>query len=127
MDSIAAKGGWAAAKWAGNRVAKDKLGKDMDKYKNKKVGGSDVSLFSAHLLPLLASDHHAKQDPFFEQITLPNGKKGKVKKQIPDFIPAHDALVLAKAKSRAYHLDICLFNVLGIRFGWSAIYGLIPE
>ena len=96
-----------AATFAANYAAKKVLGKEMDKYKNKKVGGSS--------------------DPFFEEVKLPNGKTKKVKKQIPSYIPEHDAMVLEKVKSRAYHLDMSLFNFMGIRFGWSAIWGLIPE
>ncbi|KAL9059982.1 MAG: hypothetical protein Q9162_000832 [Coniocarpon cinnabarinum] len=87
--------------------AKKMLGKEMEKYKGKKPAGDD--------------------DPYFEYATLPNGKTKKVKKQIPSFIPEHDAHILSKVKSRAYHLDLCLFNFMGIRFGWSAIWGLIPE
>ena len=50
----------------------------------------------------------------------------KVKKQIPAYIPSHDADILAKARKRAYKLDFCLFNFLGFRFGWSSVIGLIP-
>jgi hypothetical protein len=27
---------------------------------------------------------------------------------------------------RAYKLDFCLFNLLGVRFGWSSVIGLLP-
>lgn len=54
------------------------------------------------------------------------GKTKKVKKQIPAYIPEHDALILASAKKSAYRLDMCLFNLFGIRFGWEAVVGLIP-
>ena len=50
-----------------------------------------------------------------------------MKKQIPAYIPAHDADVLAAVRSRAYHLDMSLFNFLGVRFGWSSVVGLVPE
>jgi hypothetical protein len=50
----------------------------------------------------------------------------KVKKQIPAYIPEHDALILASVKKSAYRLDMCLFNFLGIRFGWEAVIGLVP-
>jgi hypothetical protein len=50
----------------------------------------------------------------------------KVKKQIPDYIPEEDAVILAKVRRRAYRYDMCLFNFLGIRFGISAVWGLIP-
>ena len=54
------------------------------------------------------------------------GKYKKVKKQIPAYIPEHDAMVLAKVRRRAYRLDMSLFNFLGIRFGWEAVIGIIP-
>lgn len=54
------------------------------------------------------------------------GKMKKVKKQIPAYIPEHDAEILAKARRRAYKLDFCLFNFLGFRFGWSSVIGLVP-
>ena len=45
---------------------------------------------------------------------------------MPDYIPEHDAKILARVRSRAYRLDVCLFNFLGIRFGWSSVIGIIP-
>lgn len=45
------------------------------------------------------------------------GKFRKVKKQIPAYIPEHDADVLAEVRKSAYRLDMCLFNFMGIRFG----------
>jgi len=54
------------------------------------------------------------------------GKVKKVKKQIPAYIPEHDAMILARVRKAAYRLDMCLFNFLGIRFGWEAVIGLIP-
>ena len=68
------------------------------------------------------------QDPYFALVEDPRkpGKMKKVKKQIPAYIPEHDAMVLAKVRRRAYRLDMCLFNFLGIRFGWEAVIGIIP-
>jgi hypothetical protein len=68
------------------------------------------------------------QDPFYQMIPNPKkpGKFKKVKKQIPSYIPTHDAEILAKARKRAYKLDFCLFNFLGFRFGWSSVIGLVP-
>lgn len=51
----------------------------------------------------------------------------KVKKQIPDFIPEHDAKCLASAKSLAYKMDMALFSFAGVRFGWGSVIGIIPE
>lgn len=66
------------------------------------------------------------KDPYYAEITDKRGKKRKVKKQIPDFIPEHDAKILAKVKKTAYRLDMSLFNFAGIRFGWSSIIGIVP-
>ncbi|KAF9732606.1 hypothetical protein PMIN06_009503 [Paraphaeosphaeria minitans] len=67
-------------------------------------------------------------DPFYEFIDHPRkpGKKKKVKKQIPAWIPEHDANILAKSRKTAYRLDCSLFNFLGIRFGWSSVIGIVP-
>jgi len=54
------------------------------------------------------------------------GKYKKVKKQIPDYIPEHDALILASVRKLAYHLDMSLFDFMGIRFGWEAVIGFVP-
>ncbi|KAI9671431.1 MAG: hypothetical protein M1831_004340 [Alyxoria varia] len=67
-------------------------------------------------------------DPFFTYVTKPNGKKKKVKKQIPDYIPQEDAESLAKAKARAYKMDLGFINKGPIKIGWSAFIAFIlPE
>ncbi len=68
------------------------------------------------------------QDPYFAEVEDPRkpGKMKKVKKTIPAYIPQHDAEILASVRKRAYRLDMCLFNFLGIRFGWEAVIGIIP-
>jgi hypothetical protein len=50
----------------------------------------------------------------------------KQRKQIPDYIPAHDAEILAKVRKWAYRLDVKM-SFFGMRFGWAAIIGSIPE
>lgn len=50
----------------------------------------------------------------------------KVKKDIPDFIPEHDAKILARAQKRAHRLDKC-WSFCGFRWGVSSIWGLLPE
>ena len=84
------------------------LSKEMDKYKSKKV--------------------ESEYDPFYEMIPHPKkpGKMKKVKKQVPAYIPSHDADILARARKSAYRLDFCLFNFMGLRFGWSSVIGLVP-
>jgi len=48
------------------------------------------------------------QDPLFAMVRGRNGKLKKVDKKIPDYIPKHDAEVLARAKKRAYKLDMSI-------------------
>jgi len=87
---------------------KKALGKEMEKYKGKNAAGP--------------------YDPFYVEIPHPKkpGKTKKVKKEIPAYIPQHDANVLAKARRRAYRLDYALFNLFGMRFGYSSVVGLLP-
>ncbi|KAF4551217.1 Hypothetical protein D9617_14g076740 [Elsinoe fawcettii] len=88
-------------------AAKQVMGKQMKKYEDKKVGGPT--------------------DPYFTKTIDPRtGKEKKMKKQVPDYIPDHDALILAKMRNRSYKLDMCLFEIAGVRFGWSSVIGLIP-
>jgi hypothetical protein len=54
------------------------------------------------------------------------GQTKKVKKQIPSYIPEHDAMILAKSRSSAYQMDCGLFTLFGIRFGWESVIGLVP-
>jgi len=49
-----------------------------------------------------------------------------VKKQIPAYIPEQEANILAKARKTAYRMDYALFTLLGVRFGWSSVIGLVP-
>lgn len=94
----------AIAKYA----AKKMLAGELEKYKSKEVD--------------------SVYDPYYEIIEHPRkpGKKKKVKKQIPAYIPSHDADILARARKTAYRLDFCLFNFMGFRFGWSSVIGLVP-
>ncbi|KAF1960888.1 hypothetical protein CC80DRAFT_266627 [Byssothecium circinans] len=94
----------AVAKYA----AKKMLSSEMNKYRSKKPEGP--------------------YDPYYEKIRDPRNpdKKKRVKKQIPAYIPSHDADVLARARKTAYRLDFALFNFMGQRFGWSSVIGLVP-
>ncbi|KAF2688346.1 hypothetical protein K458DRAFT_427951 [Lentithecium fluviatile CBS 122367] len=95
----------AVAKYA----AKKMLGKEMEKYRSKPKA-------------------EGPYDPYYEMIDHPRkpGQKKKVKKQIPAYIPEHDANVLARARKTAYRLDFALFSFAGIRFGWSSVIGIVP-
>jgi hypothetical protein len=89
--------------FAAKRLMKD----EFKKYSDKGVGG--------------------EYDPLFEMRPDKRGRMKKYKKQIPAYIPDHDAAILAKVRKRAYKLDMALFNFMGVRFGWSSVIGLIPE
>ncbi|KAI9694195.1 MAG: hypothetical protein M1822_003466 [Bathelium mastoideum] len=96
-----------AAQAVGKVAAKKLLGQQMNKYSNKNVAGD--------------------KDPYFAYVPHPRtGKLKKVKKQVPDYIPEHDAVILAKVRKYAYRYDMALFNVAGVRFGWSSVAGLVP-
>jgi hypothetical protein len=56
----------------------------------------------------------------------PSGKLKKRKKALPPGITDKDGKVLTKVKRRAYRLDMSLFSIMGIRFGWGSVIGLIP-
>lgn len=92
------------AKYAMKKV----MGKELEKYKKKDAAGP--------------------YDPYYEVIPHPTkpGKTKKVKKEIPAYIPSHDADVLARARKTAYRMDYALFSFAGIRFGWSSVIGLVP-
>ena len=117
----------AVGKYAANKLLK----KEMSKYKDKKVEGGDVSIPIS--LTLMHNHNGATtdtthQDPYFAMVEDPKrpGKFVKKRKQIPTYIPPADAEILAKVRKTSYRLDMCLFNFLGIRFGWEAVIGIIP-
>jgi hypothetical protein len=109
-------------KYAANKL----LRKEMKKYKDKHPASGEVSLTASTIHALDTNAH--LQDPYFVYLEDPRkpGKTRKVKKAIPAYIPEHDANVLAAVRRRSYRLDMCLFNFLGIRFGWEAVIGIIP-
>jgi hypothetical protein len=63
---------------------------------------------------------------FLEKSIKERGRKKKQRKQIPDYIPAHDAEILAKVRKWAHRLDAKM-SFFGMRFGWAAVIGSIPE
>lgn len=72
------------------------------------------------------------QDPYFETVPAtrldgtPTGKVKKRKKALPPGVSEHDGKILTKVKRRAWRLDMCLFSICGVRFGWGSAVGLIP-
>jgi hypothetical protein len=106
----------------GTRMAtKHFLDKQLNENSHRSPGGPWVCFSLAG--PVLA-DHD--QDPYFEYRPDKKGRMKKHRKQIPDYIPAHDAEILAKVRKWAYRLDVKM-SFLGMRFGWAAIIGSIPE
>jgi len=97
---------------AANYVGKKVMRKQFEKYNKNSPGGQYDPLFAE--VPTSRTDRKG------------NPKMKRVKKQIPDYIPAHDAEILAKVRKRAYQLDMSLFNIAGQRFGWSSIIGFVP-
>jgi hypothetical protein len=112
----------------GKMAANVFLKKEMKKYKNKKVDSGNVSTTTTINTIYTHTTNTSIQDPYFAMVEDPKrpGKYIKKKKQIPSYIPAGDAEILAKVRKRSYRLDMCLFNFLGIRFGWEAVIGIIP-
>jgi len=77
------------------------------------------------------STTNPSQDPYFESV--PATRLGglykttkKRKKALPLGLTPEEEKILNKAKRRAYRVDLCLGNFLGTRFGWGAVFGLIP-
>ncbi|KAI5811038.1 hypothetical protein DFH27DRAFT_5845 [Peziza echinospora] len=50
----------------------------------------------------------------------------KLRKALPPGLSEADQETLVKVKRRAYMLDMSLFSLCGLRFGWSSVLGLIP-
>ena len=87
------------------------------------------------ILKETAANKFGKQDGLFEQTpaTRMNHKnikftsnKKKLRKALPPGLSSTDQEVLVKVKRRAYMLDMSLFSLCGLRFGWSSVIGLIP-
>jgi len=91
----------------GTQMATKKfLNKQMDLNKDRKPGG--------------------QWDPYFEYRPDRKGRMKKVKKQIPDYIPAEDAEILAWVRKWAYRMDVRM-SFFGMRFGVGTLIGAIPE
>ncbi|OJJ50988.1 hypothetical protein ASPZODRAFT_126969 [Penicilliopsis zonata CBS 506.65] len=91
-----------------------------------------ASLVGKRILGETARNHFGQEDPYFEEVPASRlyrtfGKKTrKRRKAIPPGLSENDAKVLTKVKRRAYRLDLCLFSLCGIRFGYGSVIGLIP-
>jgi len=79
--------------------------------------------------PLGKNNSGPTEDPYFE--TVPATRLGfkttkKRKKALPPGLTPQEEKILNKVKKRAYRLDLCLFSLCGLKFGWSSVIGLIP-
>jgi len=64
-------------------------------------------------------------DPIYEDYVDSKGKTRRRKRELPPGLSARDAKVLRKVKSRAHRLDKG-FKICGMRFGWTAVIGIVP-
>lgn len=80
-------------------------------------------------------NNFGKQDGLFERTpaTKMNHKrikftsnKKKLRKALPPGLTEAEQEILVKVKRRAYMLDMSLFSLCGLRFGWSSVFGLVP-
>ncbi|KAI9928222.1 hypothetical protein ASPWEDRAFT_26696 [Aspergillus wentii DTO 134E9] len=96
------------------------------------MSGQIASLVGKKILGETAKNHFGKEDPYFEEVPASRlnrafGKKTqKRRRAVPPGLSDNDAKVLTQVKRRAYRLDLCLFNLCGIRFGWSSVIALFP-
>lgn len=73
--------------------------------------------------------NHARQfepeDPFYEFYDDGKGKQKRRKRAPPPGLTKKEAALLKKVARRAHYLDKG-FYICGIRFGWTAMIGIIP-
>ncbi|KAL0930775.1 ph domain-containing protein [Colletotrichum truncatum] len=87
---------------------------------------------SKKILAERVENKFGREDPYFETVPAtrldgrPSGKVKKRRKALPPGISPKDGEVLTKVKRRAYRLDMSLFSLCGVRFGWSSVIGLVP-
>ncbi|KAL4821260.1 hypothetical protein BDW67DRAFT_46501 [Aspergillus spinulosporus] len=90
------------------------------------------SFVGKKILAESARNHFGQEDPYFEEVPASRlgrafGKKTqKRRKAIPPGLSENDSKVLTRVKRRAYRLDLALFSLCGLRFGWGSVIGLIP-
>jgi len=74
-------------------------------------------------------EQHMRQyepaDPVYETYTDKKGKQRRRRRELPPGLSARDQKILKRVQKHAHRLDKG-FGVGGIRFGWTAIIGLIP-
>jgi hypothetical protein len=67
----------------------------------------------------------AQEDPWYQEVTVKNGKRKKIKKVPIAGLSEKDAKILKGVKRRAWIFDLA-FNLGCGRFGVNAVVGLIP-
>ena len=74
--------------------------------------------------------HFSSDDVYFEEVKYKSRfgkmKTKKIKKRLPPGLTPVEEELLKKVKKQAYRLDMALFNLGGVRFGWSSVVGIIP-
>ncbi|KAA8652584.1 hypothetical protein EYZ11_002383 [Aspergillus tanneri] len=96
------------------------------------MSGPLISLVGKRILAESARNHFGQEDPYFEKVPASRlsrafGKKTqKRRKAAPPGLSKNDEKVLTQVKRRAYRLDLCLFSLCGLRFGWSSMIAIIP-
>jgi len=65
------------------------------------------------------------RDPLYEEYVDAKGKTRRRKRELPPGLSERDAKILQKVKKRAHYLDKS-FKILGFKFGWTAIIGVVP-
>lgn len=69
------------------------------------------------------------EDPYHEYVeattTLGKVYEKKIPRRIPDGLSINDTKILQTFKNKAYRYDMW-FSVLGVKFGWTNIVGIIP-
>jgi len=90
---------------------------------------SNIAQSAARKAGFKVLEQHLKgyepQDPLYENFVDNRGKTRRRKRELPPGLSARDAKILKKVKKRAHYLDKG-FNVCGLRFGYTAIIGLVP-
>lgn len=96
------------------------------------MSGLILNLVAKKALKGVSQKNTNSKDPYFEEVAIygrdgrPTGKVKKQKRAIPAGLSANDVQVLKKVRKRAYRLDMCLFSLFGLRFGWGSVVGLLP-
>ena len=94
------------------------------------MAGAIVKLIGGKTMKGQVEKYFSSEDLYFEKIETVDWrgklKTKKAKKPLPEGLTREEAALLKKVKKRAWSLDMALCNVMGTRFGWSALVGIVP-